>query len=274
MISPGQLEIVRPQSISAITAPVEPVFPSVALPHSGPRRRQPVGAQGAFLGILMLESRFPRPLGDIGHPQSFPVPTRRLVVGGATAPKVVQDAAALAATGLLGAFAGAARQLECQGAAAITTSCGFLVLFQSELQQAVRVPLVTSSLMMLPRLLETRGQVGLLTISSERLGTEYLEAAEVPRDRVADVIVQGVDPSGEFATVILGDRTRFDTAKAASEVVRAARTLKARAPAIDTVVLECTNLPPFARQIEEATGLRTLSLLQCETLLRPFGVTP
>jgi hypothetical protein len=57
-------------------------------------------------------------------------------------------------------------------------------------------------------------------------------------------------------------------------VVAAARALKQRAPAVDSVVLECTNLPPYATQIEQATGLRTFSLLQCETLLRPFGATP
>jgi aspartate/glutamate racemase len=222
----------------------------------------------------MLESRFPRPVGDIGHPDSFPVPTRRLVVRGATAPKVVQDAAGLLTSGLLDAFIVAARKLERQGAAAITTSCGFLVLFQRELQEAVQVPLVTSSLVMLPPLLQARRQVGLLTISSALLGPEHMTAAGVPHDRIADVIVQGVEPKGEFASVILGDRTRMDATKAQREVVDAARELKSRAPAIDTVVLECTNLPPFASQIEQATGLRTLSLLQCETLLRPFGFTP
>jgi maleate cis-trans isomerase len=161
--------------------------------------------------------------------------------------------------------------LESEGAAAITTSCGFLVLFQRELQDAVRVPLVTSSLVMLPALLQSRGQVGLLTISAERLELGHIVAAGVPRDRIADVIVQGVDPKGEFASVILGDRPRLDVTKAAHEVVQAAHELKRRAPAIDTVVLECTNLPPFASRIEQATGLRTLSLLQCEALLRPFA---
>jgi hypothetical protein len=246
----------------------------VARPDSPLGQEASAGAKGRFLGILMLESRFPRPLGDIGHPDSFPFPTRRLIVRGATARTVIQDAAALAASGLLDVFMVAARQLEYEGASAITTSCGFLVLFQRELQDAVRVPLVTSSLVMLAPLLQTRSQVGLLTISSERLGPEHLVAAGVPRDRMADVIVQGVAPEGEFAGVILGDRTRMDAAKAAREVVEAALELKRRAPAMDTVMLECTNLPPFARHIEEATGLRTLSLLQCETLLQPFAAIP
>ena len=88
---------------------------------------------------------------------------------------------------------------------------------------------------------------------------------------MADVIIEGMDPAGEFASAILGDRPQMDATTAASEAVAAALSLKRRAPQLRTLVLECTNLPPFAAQIEQATGLRTLSLLQCETLLRPFG---
>jgi hypothetical protein len=224
-----------------------------------------------FLGVLMLQTRFARLPGDIGHPKSFQAPTRRLVVSGATAPRIVQDAGALEATGLVGAFASAARQLESDGAAALTTSCGFLVLFQRELQQAVQVPLVTSSLLMLPGLLQEKPRVGVLTISSDRLGPEYLLAAGVPCDRLGDVLLQGVDPAGEFASTILQDRPRMHFARARAEVVRAAVALKLRAPELDTLVLECTNLPPHAGAIEAATGMRTLSLLQCRTLLAPFG---
>jgi hypothetical protein len=267
------LKIVRTQSINAIAALPAPVFPPVAsgLPTA---MRAAADSAGRFLGILMLESRFPRPLGDIGHPDSFPVPTRRLVVAGATAPKVVQHAAGLAGGGLLETFTAAARRLEAQGAAALTTSCGFLVLFQRELEQTVRVPLVTSSLLMLPALLEAHRQVGVLTISAESLGAEYIQAAGVPAGRMADVLVQGVDPAGEFAGAILGDRARMDVAQAAAEVVAAARMLKRRAPTLDALLLECTNLPPFARQIEQATGVRPTSLLDCETLLRPFSGVP
>jgi len=263
---------VRTQSISAIPGPVEPVFPPVGPAAAGRRHGGRFADSGAFLGILMLQTRFPRAVGDIGNPASFPVPTRRRVIAGATAPQVVRQTAGLAAGGLLDAFTAAALEFEREGAAAITTSCGFLVLFQRELQDAVRVPLVTSSLLMLPALLASRQQVGLLTISSESLGPEYLIAAGVERERVPDVVVQGMDPRGEFATAILRDRPRMDAARAGREAVQAARELKRRAPGLDTVLLECTNLPPFASRIEQAVGLRALSLLQCEALLRPFGL--
>lgn len=257
----------RTSSIRAIPLGSAPVFPAVgACPRGGG-----AAAAGPFLGILMLQTRFPRPPGDIGHPESFAVPTRRLIVEGATPTQVVREAADLRASGLVERFAAAARQLEAQGAAAITTSCGFLVLFQRELQEAVRVPLVASSLSMLPPLLAAGRKVGVLTVSAQRLGPAYLEAAGVPAERVAAIPVEGIAPDSVFATTILRDRPHWDAVQAAADVVDAAVRLRRRAPALDTLVLECTNLPPYAAQIERATGLQTVSLLQCETLLAPFG---
>lgn len=241
-------------------APVFPVVPPI-----------PDAGQGGFLGVLMLRTRFPRLPGDIGHPASFGVPTRHLVVDRAVPGNVVQDAAGLRASGLVDDFIAAARRLEAEGAVAITTSCGFLVLFQRELQAAVRVPLVTSSLVLLPALLEAEESVGVLTVSAQRLGPEFLEAAGVSASRLGDVVVEGMPPGGAFTGAILGDRTEMDVEGARDEAVAAAVRLKRRAPRLRTLVLECTNLPPHAGAIGQATGLRTLSLLQCEALRRPFG---
>ncbi len=243
--------------INAINGPAPSVFPFPG-----------------FLGIVMLDTRFPRPPGDIGNPDSFPVPTRRVVVEGAWPEKVVQTAAGLRANKLLVAFSRMVRQLERDGAAAITTSCGFLVLLQRELQAAVKVPVVTSSLLLLPGLLASEGRVGVLTISARRLEPAHLRSAGVPRDRLGQVVLQGVDPSGEFAGAILGNRPAMDLARAEAEVVAAAQALKARAPDLRTVVLECTNMPPYAGAIAQATGLRPLSLLDSAALLKPFGGRP
>lgn len=257
----------RTASIRAIPPPSAPVFPAVGAGPLGGRAAEP----GSFLGILMLQTRFPRPPGDIGHPASFAVPTRRLIVEGATPARVVRDAADLRGSGLVERFVAAARQLEAQGAAAITTSCGFLVLFQRELQAAVRVPVVTSSLLMLPPLLAAGRRAGVLTVSAQRLGPAFLEASGVPVEQVAAIPVEGIAPDSVFATTVLGDRPDWDAAQAAADVLDAALRLQRRAPELDTLVLECTNLPPYAAAIERATGWRTVSLLQCETLLAPFA---
>jgi len=228
-------------------------------------------ARGGFLGVLMLDTRFPRPPGDIGHPDSFGVPVRHKVVSGAWPDKVVASAGALRAAGLLSTFCAHAVELERKGAKAITTSCGFLVLLQRELQDAVSVPVVTSSLLQLPQLLDREPQVGVLTISAQHLGDDHLLAAGVAGDRLADVVVHGVDPAGEFAAAILGNRATMDMGKAGADVVAAALALKARAPGLRTVVLECTNMPPYAQAVREATGFELRSLLDSRPLLQCFG---
>lgn len=230
----------------------------------------PAGNQAGFLGVVMLDTRFPRLPGDIGHPDAFGVPTSLRVVKGAWPDKVVQSGAGLRAGRVVPAFVFVVRAMERDGAKAITTSCGFLVLLQKELQSAVRVPVVTSSLLQLPGLLASQPKVGVLTISAGKLGAEHLRAAGVPRDRLKDLVVQGVDPAGEFATAILGNRETMDTEKAGAEVVAAAVALKKREPALSHVVLECTNMPPYRQAIEAATGLKTWTLTDDERLLRPW----
>ncbi|MDB5874009.1 MAG: hypothetical protein JWQ07_3451 [Ramlibacter sp.] len=220
----------------------------------------------------MLDTRFPRPPGDVGHPDSWSVPTEFLVVEGIGPQDAVQTALGLRASRALRAFSDAARKLEQRGVAAITTSCGFLVLLQFELQRAVAVPVVTSSLLQLPALLEEEAQVGVLTISAERLGAEHLGQAGVPPDRLADVRVQGVAPGSEFARAILGNHPQMDLEQARCDVVAAAIALKQREPDLRTVVLECTNMPPYADLIREATGWRVLALADSPVLRRCLGM--
>ena len=233
---------------------------------SAPAFSEPSG----FLGVVMLDTQFPRWPGDIGHPQAFGIPVRQHVVQGAWPGTVVQSAAALRAAAVAPAFVQAVQALAGKGARAITTSCGFLVLLQDELQAAVQVPVVTSSLLQLPGLLARHARVGVLTISSAALGEEHLRAAGVPPERLADVVVQGVDPQSEFATAILGNRPTMDRDKACSDVVAAAVALRQREPSLQAVVLECTNLPPHRQAIEEATGFKTWALTDDERLLRPW----
>jgi hypothetical protein len=214
-----------------------------------------------FLGIIMLDTQFPRPLGDIGNMQSWQVPVKHWVVKGSFPDRVVASAASLRAERMLTSFRSTALHFQGMGAKAITTSCGFLVLLQADLQRAVRVPVVTSSLMQLPKLLRTHPRVGVLTISAAKLGLDHLRAAGVARDDLSRVVVQGVEPESEFVRRILGNDTQLNVDLARRDVVAAAVALKARAPDVTQVVLECTNMPPYAPSIEAETGFKTWSLL-------------
>jgi hypothetical protein len=195
-----------------------------------------------FLGVLMLDTRFPRLPGDIGHAGSFEFPVRYAVVRGATPLRVVRERAA----GLLEPFIAAAQQLVDQGAAAIGTSCGFLVLFQHELQRALPVPLWSSSLL---QLRELRAP-GVLTVDANALAADHLRAAGAERS----VPVVGLAEGCHLQRALLADEPTLDPALAEADTVAAARELVARFPGVREIVFECTNLPPYADAVVRATG--------------------
>ncbi|HWH82353.1 MAG TPA: aspartate/glutamate racemase family protein [Burkholderiaceae bacterium] len=207
----------------------------------------------AALGVLMLDTRFPRIVGDIGNPATFGFPVRYRRVPGASPQRVVHEHD----PALLQPFIDAGRALVADGATAITTSCGFLVLFQRELQAALSVPVWTSSLLLLA---ELQG-AGVVTVDAAALGVEHLRAAGAP----ADTPIEGLAPGCAFQRCLLDDEPTLDVDAARGATVAAAQRLIARHPALSTIVLECTNMPPYADAVRAATG-RTVHDLT--TLLR------
>jgi hypothetical protein len=206
---------------------------------------------GAPLGILMLEARFPRIPGDMGNAGTWPFPVLYRVVRGASPERVVLQGA----RGLLPDFVAAAQDLVAQGAEAITTNCGFLSLFQREIAAAVGVPVATSSLMQVPWVQATLPpgkRVGVLTVSKGSLTPAHLEAAGVP----LDTPVMGTEGGREFFRVLIkADAFDMDVALAEQDILEAGRALVAAHPEVGAIVLECTNMPPYAAALQAAVGL-------------------
>lgn len=199
---------------------------------------------GARLGILMLETRFPRIPGDIGNAQTWPFPVLYKVVPGASSKRVVLQKA----EGLLDAFKSAATELVTQGADGITTTCGFLSLFQAELAAHAGVPVATSSLMQTPfvqRLLPPGKKAGIITISAGSLTPEHLEKAGV--DPATPVV--GTEDGTEFTRAVVGDELALDPAAAEQDILAAGDTLLERHPDVGAIVLECTNMGPFSNAL-------------------------
>ena len=223
---------------------------------------------GASVGILMLEARFPRIPGDMGNALTWPFPVHYKVVRSASPDRVVRQGA----EGLLDVFIAAARELVADGVDGITTNCGFLSLFQQELADAVRVPVATSSLMqvrMVNALLPVGKRAGILTVSASSLTPKHLEKAGVP----AGTPVGSTEGGREFTRVLLDNEMELDVDLARQDNVDAARALAAANTDLGAIVLECTNMIPYAADIREATGLPVFSI---ETFVRWFqaGLVP
>jgi Asp/Glu/hydantoin racemase len=229
---------------------------------------------GAPLGILMLEARFPRIPGDMGNATTWPFPVLYKVVRGASPEKVVLDGA----RGLLPDFIAAARELVALGAEAITTNCGFLSLFQRELAEAVAVPVATSSLMQVPWVQATLPpgkRVGVVTISQSTLTPRHLEAVGVP----LDTPITGTEEGREFFRVLIkAEAQDMDVGLARADVVDAGRRLCEKHPDIGALVLECTNMPPYAAALQAAVGVPVYDIYSMITWfhagLRPRAFAP
>ena len=198
----------------------------------------------AHLGVLMLQTRFPRLPGDIGHAGSFTMPVRHRVVQGATPVRVVQQGD----PALIAPFIEAGRAMVAEGARALTTSCGFLARWQAELQAALPVPVWTSALLWLPELATHRP--GVVTVDGAALDAAVLRAAGA----APDTPVQGIRPDSAFARTLLEDRPALDPVDAERQVIDAALALVAAHPATGAIVLECTNMPPYREAVARACG--------------------
>lgn len=210
----------------------------------------------AAVGILMLETSFPRPLGDIGNASTWDFPVMMRQVGGASAQKVVHENP----HALFDAFVGVGRELIAEGCVGLTTSCGFLSLMQDALKEALGVPFASSSLMQLPMVeatLPTGQEAGILTISEESLSAAHLRAAGARENTP----IAGLPRDGAFAGAIFDNRPEMNLDACRSEILAAAKRLAARNTSVGAVVLECTNMAPYAADISNLTGLPVYSIV-------------
>ena len=210
------------------------------------------------IGVLCLETSFTKIPGHIRNPSTFDFPVVYRVVQGATPERVVSQGDPR----LIEPFVHAAQELEAQGVAAITGACGFLVLFQRQLADAVGVPLYASSLIQLPmvyRMLRRESTVGLLVAKKESLTRRHLAAIggeSVP------VCVAGMAEHPEFREVMLeGKRDELDVDRLRGEVLGEAEGLAKANPGMGALVIECTDLVPFAHEIQARLGVPVFDIV-------------
>ena len=233
---------------------------------------------GIPIGILCLETHYGRPPGHIRNASTFRFPVMYRIVKGATAVRVVMEAD----PELLNPFVRAAQELEREGVMAITGSCGFLALFQDQLADSVNIPVFASSLIQIPmvsRMLRRDQKVGILTACKSTLTEAHLKsvgAESVP------VCIAGMDHQKEFCEVVIdGCRNELNVARLQQEVLAVVEKLSADHPEMGALVVECTDLPPFAHLIQEKIGVPvfdivTLTNMVYETLVRTAyqGILP
>jgi len=204
----------------------------------------------------MLDTQFERFLGDIGNPDTWPFPVSYQVVTGVSPAHVVN----LLANDVVDKFKDAASALIERKVVGITTTCGFLGLYQSALAEHCTVPVATSSLLQIPlieQLLPPTQRVGILTYDETALSAAHLQALQV----ATDTPIEGIAKDSLFYQWIMHGLENVQPSELLPDVLLAARELQRKHPEIGAIVCECTNLSPFVRQIRNETGLPVYDML-------------
>jgi hypothetical protein len=122
--------------------------------------------------------------------------------------------------------------------------------------EALGIPVILSSLLQVPMLLNTlgdTGKIGILCADKQRLTGDLLKGASIiDRDRT---VIYGLEGMPYFRKAILEEIGHLDYNAIEKEVLQISNELISDNPDVRIILLECSNLPPYASAIQKATGL-------------------
>jgi hypothetical protein len=206
---------------------------------------------GHALGIIVLNVGYPVVPGNVANATTYPFPVRFKVVEGADIPSLLAGERRLLEPSLR-----AAEELVADGCRAIVGACGYFAKFQREMADALPVPVFMSSLCQAPMIiasLRPSEQLGIVCASKPSLDQPTLVAAGL--DRHAPLVIYGMEESEEFRTAILEGKGWMDNTKVEAEVVETASRLVQEHPSVRALLLECSDIPPYAKAVQDATEL-------------------
>ena len=212
------------------------------------------GAQsyGHDIGILLIDCFNPFIPGDVGNASSFDYPVLYHVVPDVTIPRLVEEGDVALVQNVIDA----ARYLESHGVKAITSDCGYMLHFQEAVREAVSLPVMLSSLIQLPfisGLLPSSRSIGVICANAASLTEEMLSIAFPARDRRLTIV--GMEDQPEFRAAILEEKGSIDPQIVEAELLLVGRQLLERDPSIGAILIECSNLPTYAKALQDELQL-------------------
>lgn len=215
--------------------------------------KSPIHPAGIPVGVIMMEAKVPYPPGSPNNARTFPFPVSYASIRGATYESLIYSPQF---DDLRDHFIEAGRDLVEQGVKAVVGSCGFMVLFQRELAANLPVPVFSSSLLQMPLIAQTiapRKKIGIITFSGDSLTEKHMAIATAGLP--LDYVVHGLENRPAFRAAVHEESGLLDFEAVEEDVVAEAIAMQQQNHDLGAVLLECTDLPPYAAAVAEATGL-------------------
>lgn len=211
----------------------------------------PIGqaVAGSAIGILVLDLWYPYIPGNVANASTFDFPVRYKILKGTTIEQIFGHDSSLLDMVIKGG-----KELEKDGVRAIIGACGYFGYYQKEAAAALDVPVFLSSLLQVPIIknaLKPNQKVGVMCADSQALSPAVLSACGIDP---ADIIVYGAQDLSEFQNIIKCTG-HYNPSKLRQELVGLSKKLVAENTNVGAILLECSDMPPFALSIQNATGL-------------------
>lgn len=200
-------------------------------------------------GLMQLETM----PGNSTNPASYPFPVMLVEVPGANVETVITNPSPKVLENMISITR---RLAEEEGVRAVTTSCGFNAVFQTALAEAVDIPVFTSALLQVPFVQHMIGKnrtVAVITANKSSLSPAHMHACGITDDM--NVLVLGLEEAKEWSKIFDQPDVKFDMDAVSEEIMGVARRAVAEHPEIGAIVLECTDLPPYASRMREELDL-------------------
>lgn len=208
---------------------------------------------GYPIGIIYIDDVwYPMVPGNIVNGYTFPFPVRLKAVKGLDVPNLFQ-----CGEHVYDQIMEACLELKKEGVRAISAACGFFGNYQARVAEELDIPVAISSIVQIPwinTLLKKDQKIGVLTADLSSLSDSLLESCGVSMELKKKLVIKDLRHAPEFNCVVEG-RGEFDNAVAEQEVVGKALEIVAEHPETGAILLECSDMPPYAAAIQAATGL-------------------
>lgn len=205
---------------------------------------------GHAIGILVLDLSYPALPGNVQNATTFHFPVLYHILEGTTFKQLSS-----ADPALLEVIIEGARELERQGVRAIVGACGYFANYQDQVAKELHVPVFLSSLLQIPIIkcgLRAHQKVGIICGDKNALTADLLKQCGVSEP--SDLVIAGAQDLPEFRNLFHG-HGHFNNAKIQQELVDLAYELLHDNTDIGAILLECSDMPPYACGIQNALEL-------------------
>lgn len=216
---------------------------------------------GQDIGILMMDTVFPRIIGDIGNANTFDIHVRYRTVRNIPKTGITERNFEKL---MIEPFLDAARQLEKEGCKAITTSCSFLAGFQRQLADAVHIPVFTTPMLLVPMIRAMMNkdlEIAIFTENAQVLSEEFFQQAGFSTKDIP-VCVSGMPEDSLFSRLFIGDHMQEDLDTLEKCIREMTQKHMEEHPKTGAIVLECTNFSPFSGIIQEIAKVPVFGMNQ------------